>query len=117
MFDLTLLDKLIDHTPSPEYTNANTLVEPYNKKIVSELGIDFYDTFSDLYQKSSMPKPITILPLASGWGPKSWLLFCFNRRPKFLTLNSRKPPAAVLPLPFLKMTGHGIVAQIGRAHV
>lgn len=51
MFDLTLLDKLIDHTPSPEYTNANTLVEPYIKKIVSELGIDFYDTFSDLYQK------------------------------------------------------------------
>ena len=149
MFDLTLLDKLIDHTPSPEYTNANTLVEPggrsrmraagatmpwpvilrkgrgrtaaggflllkvrnfgrrlkqkssrdlgpqpaqtpillsspTSKKSSPNWGLIFTTPFPTCIKKSSMPKPITILPLASGWGPKSRLLFCFNRRPKFI---------------------------------
>ena len=66
MFDLTLLDKLIDHTPSPEYTNANALVEPYIKKIVSELGIDFYDTFSDHGCSSASTAAQNSLPLIVG---------------------------------------------------
>ena len=50
MFDLTLLDELIDHKPSPEYTKAAALVEPYVQKIISLTGIEFYGTFIDLYR-------------------------------------------------------------------
>lgn len=50
MFDLTLLDELIDHKPSPEYTKAAALVEPYVQKIISLTGIEFYETFIDLYR-------------------------------------------------------------------
>lgn len=50
MFDLTLLDELIDHKPSPEYTKADTLVEPYAQEIISLMGIEFYETFTSLYQ-------------------------------------------------------------------
>lgn len=50
MFDLTLLDELIDHKPSPECTKAAALVEPYVQKIISLTGIEFYETFIDLYR-------------------------------------------------------------------
>ena len=51
MFDLTVLEELITHEPSPEYTEAAALVEPYIEKIISLAGFEFYETFSKLYQK------------------------------------------------------------------